>query len=731
MRRELQARFERSLDETRERLVHLRRVLRIKPRKDPVKWIEKNCYLPKHGSSEGGSKIMLYGYQRSFVRLCLDTEAWEVGAMKAVRTGITQGMDAVLKFHVFYEGSTVGVWQPTEDKAKEYDSSVWTPGVKESKSLRSFVRRVRKGDQPDRWNEKLYSNGARVFLRFAYSDDQFRGSTMRITAGDEVDAEGWMSGRKGSQGGKFKLMNDRSNTIWDRRFYVWSSPLNKATSNIYKFWADSDKRHYFVHCPHCAEKWHFKWGGKDKDHGVKWSVNEDGHVTDAWYVCEANGCIITEADKHSMIEEAGDAPIESGLGFQPTVKPRVAGRICCHIPGYISLFPGSKWKVLAQEWLDAQGRPEDLQAFVNSKLGEPWEDTQERTISVGGMADRVEPYDAEIPLWAVVITIGIDTQRGSDDQAKDGAKPSRHEVSVWAWGPGEEGALIGHYILDEHEPFSPEAQEQLKHIINRRWRKHDGSTIKAGATFLDMGWMTNEALAFARQGDMWRANVRPVKGDRSLEDRRSPTVNPKAPSITRTTKFTKEGKSKDNLPFIRIGTHVTKNAIDRRLKVGVIGPGYMHFPTSIVDEYGEEYFDDLLAEGVKKDKRGREEWVSRGARTGEAWDCLVYAYAALQWVRQTYRAVEQRLHASLSDAATRIPYDGPDQSAMSDRSREMGIVGGSDPVSRRPVIHSDITDLTPQPAEVNSGRVRNPAPTPVPKPSRRFSRGDFTPIGGV
>lgn len=686
----LDAKFDESIRVFRERLVASRLLLRIPPRIDIVQWLRTTVVLSKDSSAEGGTYFNPYGYQAGLARLSQASWVEDLIGVKGTRTGITQLFCGINGFHVAYEASPVGIWQPTEDKAKKFANSYWGPMFRDSPELAKLVRAPLRGEIPDRWNERLYKNGGKAYMGYASSDDQFRGDTIRCTSGDEVDADGWRVGKAGSQGNKFKLMKERSRTFWNRKNYVWSSPLEMATSNIWREWLQSDQRRYFVRCPHCEERMYLKWGGAKTNYGIKWSSDADGIVTDAWYVCDRNGCIIREEEKFGMDAEAGEETYddqardwdEEALGWRPTKRSMRPGLVGVHIPGYISLFAGAGWKTLAQEWLSAQGNPDDLKTFVNNVLGEPTQETVTRLVTVGGLADRAEPYIAEVPDDVICITISVDSQQGSDDQTKKGALPSRHEVSVWGWAPGEEAFLIGHFVLAEHEPFSKEAAAAMIKLVQRGWRRSDGSVLYASCTFVDAGWMINEAIDFCRLPELATWNVHPIRGMPGERNREAPII----PAGLQ------PSKTKNNKTFFWIGTHKAKDTLDRRLKRATPGAGYVHFPLAMALAQTEPghpnqfYFEDLLAEGKKTDRRGREEWKRKGDRTGEAWDCLVYCYAALQMAKRQFRRIELAMIDLPTDGTEEPPprYDGPDRSAMSDWSNHRGIV--AEPIQRHVVV---------------------------------------------
>lgn len=80
--------------------------------------------------------------------------------------------------------------------------------------------------------------------------------------------------------------------------------------------------------------------------------------------------------------------------------------------------------LLAKEMLD-QGDPEKMKTWVNTELGETWEEPGER-LEDTELVNRREVYDAQVPEDVLVLTAGVDVQ---DD---------RFEVEVVGWGVGKE-----------------------------------------------------------------------------------------------------------------------------------------------------------------------------------------------------------------------------------------------------------------------------------------------------
>lgn len=68
--------------------------------------------------------------------------------------------------------------------------------------------------------------------------------------------------------------------------------------------------------------------------------------------------------------------------------------------------------------------------------------------------------------------------------------------------------------------------------------------------------------------------------------------------------------------------------------LAIRGPGAMTFPAT----FSDTYFDGLSAEKLHIDKKGLRHWQrKKSSQTGEEWDCLIYAYAALCGLQASVR----------------------------------------------------------------------------------------------
>ena len=158
----------------------------------------------------------------------------------------------------------------------------------------------------------------------------------------------------------------------------------------------------------------------------------------AHYVCKHCGAIWNDADRWAAIEKGEWRATAADTG--------VAG---FHIPGFLS-----SWLTLehiVRDFLAAKDDAQLLQVFVNTVLGETWEEKGE-TVDASGFTGRCEPYTPNsLPEGVRMITAGVDTQG------------DRLEVQVVGWGTREESWIIEYEI-----PYGDPAQIQDSGTISTR-----------------------------------------------------------------------------------------------------------------------------------------------------------------------------------------------------------------------------------------------------------------------
>src|SRR5690606_27279369 len=121
-------------------------------------------------------------------------------------------------------------------------------------------------------------NAAMLYMRGAENDDNFRGKAARRRIGDEFEAKGWRSNKKGSRGNKLALLRSRGEGYYDGSDIIGSTPLDLDNSNIYPEWLKSDQRLFHFTCPHCSRFQPLVWGSRKEGRGQLMNVRRPGEA---------------------------------------------------------------------------------------------------------------------------------------------------------------------------------------------------------------------------------------------------------------------------------------------------------------------------------------------------------------------------------------------------------------------------------------------------------------------
>jgi len=257
---------------------------------------------------------------------------------------------------------------------------------------------------------------------------------------------------------------------------------------------------------------------------------------------------------------------------------------------------------MAFEWLKRKDDPTQLQTFVNTYLGEPWQDRHNapRYERIMLYREGYEPGALPPDALPLVVTVGADVQQ------------DRIEAEIVAWGTGKVSWSVDYRVFwgDTADPDS-DAWEGLQHTLER---EHAG--LPVAMALVDAGYNTPVVYQFASQ---YYSGVHPVMGDLRIGKRkrmfeRTPVQDHE---VERVDLYVDALKQELYSNLTRV-----KNPDDPD------PPGYCHFPTA----YTEDYFKQLTAEERVKEitRAGQERYIWRKIRTrNEAHDCRVYALGAL------------------------------------------------------------------------------------------------------
>lgn len=494
--------------------------------------------------------------------------------MSSAQVGKTEILNNTVGFFIAQEPSPILVVQPTVEMGETWSKDRLAPMLRDTPALADKVRDPRSRDSGNTTLHKVFPGG-HITIAGANSAAGLASRPIRIVLCDEVDR---YPPSAGTEGDPISLARRRTATFWNRKVLLTSTPTVKGMSRIEAEWELSDQRRYFVPCPHCGHEQTLRWAQ------VRWP---DGRPREARYHCEECGAEWSENERRAAVRRGRWIATAEGNGS-------TAG---FHINEIYS--PWTRLPDMVRAFLEAKGQPEKLKTWVNTSLGETWEEDSERVDGHALMA-RVEAWE-KAPAKVLVVTCGVDVQ---DD---------RIEVERIGWGVDEESWSLEHRIL-YGDPSSPDLWRELDAYLLDATEREDGTKLPVHAACVDSGGHHTQAVyRFCK--DRFRRRVYAIKG---MAGPGKP-VWPK-----RASKNNKVGA----LLFL-IGVDAGKDAVYARLKVREPGPGYCHFPKG----REPQYFEQLTAEIVQtKYVKGfpTRVYILPGGRRNEALDCRVYGYAALQ-----------------------------------------------------------------------------------------------------
>jgi phage terminase large subunit GpA-like protein len=569
-----------------------RRNIQPPPKLTLSQWAAEHARLSGETSAQTG-RFHAFPYQNGIMDAITDPTVETVTVQKSARVGYTKIMDHAAGFFIHQDPAPVLVVQPRVEDAEDYSVTEIEPMLRDTPVLKEIVGDLKKKDSKQKINKRMFRNGASMAFVGANSPGGFRRITARVVMFDEVDGYPVMGA--GKEGDQIKLGIKRTESFWNRKIIMGSTPTVKGESRIEKSYANSDQRKYFVPCPHCGEYQVLEWGGPDTPYGMKWDKDENGVgiPESVFYVCKATGCVIHEVDKDEMVER----------GEWRATKP-FTGHAGFHIWAGYSLFVNAAWHKLVAEWLEVKDDSLMRQTFVNLVLGETYEDRGDRALQEDKLAARCEVWGAEVPDGVAVVTVGVDTQG------------DRFECEVVGWGMNEESWSIDFHVISG-DMETPDIWYELDAYLKKIWYRADGRGFEVMAVCHDSGGHHAQKVYDFAKARIGR-RVWAIKGESAVGGKRSPVWPTKTPSK----------RNKSAFRPVIIGVNAAKDSVRSRLHLVEKGPGYMHFPT----ERDINYFAQLTSErSVRKTSGGQHYrmWELPPGRANEALDCRVYAYAAL------------------------------------------------------------------------------------------------------
>jgi phage terminase large subunit GpA-like protein len=585
--------------------------LAVAPEISIADWAEQHRILPQ-GTTPRPGPFRAEAFQRGILDMVRSRTTRKLVCKKSTQLGWT---DAILlnivAYYMAVDPKPMMLVFIRDTDAKDKSEKTIGPMIAHCDVLRDKIH-----DNGSRrsGNTKLLKkfNGGFLKIAAANSAANLRSDPIGVLLEDEVD--GYLDDVDG-EGSPLILARRRLDAYKETGEtieFIGSTPAKpKGFSIIDAEFEESSQAEWFMPCPSCGHRQPFRWSdpelGPDgkRVYRFRWEKDEKGAPLkgSVRYHCIQCDKGIPEKYKKQMMD-AGE--------FVHKYPERIS------TPGvyvWAAYSPfGDVWDDLAKEWHEAQNAPEKMKAFVNLRLGQTWDEGAE-SITDASLASRREEYSAEVPENVAALVATVDVQS------------NRLEAQITGFGPGEEQYLIDHKIFWGAPGLLP-GQKQNEDQVNvwddlddyllRTWKHERGADLRPMITLVDSGAYADAVHAFVMPRQSNRRRVYASRGEDFLS---RPVLAEETTS------------KKHKVRLWILATNAIKDRIMARLKIPKPGPGYIHFPSHVTDEY----FSQLTAESKvpvrnRRTNVTRYYWVKNQERN-EALDLTVYAHAAL-WILQ-------------------------------------------------------------------------------------------------
>lgn len=557
-------------------------------------WADAHRMLSQKASAEPGHwRTERTPYLREIMdQLSPSSPAQRVVLMAGAQIGKSETGNNWLGFVIHHAPGPMLMVQPTVDTAKRFSKQRLAPMIEETGILKERISENKSRDASNSMMAKEFQGGV-LLITGANSATGLRSMPIRYLFMDEIDAYPL---DVDGEGDPIQLAEKRTTTFARRKVYMCSTPTVKDVSRIEREFLRSDQRRYFVPCIHCGHKQHLRWAQ------LKWSGDDP---QTAAYACEECGALIEERHKTDMLN----------AGEWQAMAPGDGRTVGFHINSLYSPLGWKSWAEIVAEFLQAKGDAALLKTFVNTVLGETWEEEYATKLGAEDLKTRVEFYTPGVaPARSLVVTAAVDVQ------------DNRLAVKLVGWGRDEEGWVIDHMEI-YGDPAQQKVWQQLDEVILKPVAHELADPVKIAATAIDSGGhFTSEVYAYCR--DRRQHGVFAIKGQSQRGK----------PPIGKPTKVDLNWKGrtiKGGAEVYPVGSDTIKSTVFARLKLNEPGAGYLHFHAELPDDY----FQQLTAEKqITRYVKGFpvREWVKKSGARNEALDVMVYNYAALHWLYTRY-----------------------------------------------------------------------------------------------
>lgn len=585
----------------------------LRPKKEMTisQWAEENMVFSLGTNEPGRYTTEAAPYQKGIMDAITDPEVVEVAVMSSAQIGKTTIELCGIGYYIDHEATTQMLVMPTIENAERFSKTKLAPTIADVKALNERVAKVRSRDSNNTMLLKNYPGGFLV-ISGANSPSSLSMLSTRVVWMDEIDR---FPDSAGTEGNPIRLAEKRATSYWNKKYIKLSTPTIMGKSNIEEEYAKGSMEQWCVKCPEC---------GAFQPYSFKRMIFKSLSMA-----CEHCGCIIPERrwkeSEHKWIAEHPERKNRRSFRLNEMASPFV------------------EWQEMVDNFKFADARlknkhdPRDMITFINTRLGETWDETQIDTdaIAQSDLEKRSELYGVELPDGVLMLTAAIDVQN------------DRLEVEVRGWARDYETWGI-YYDKIYGDPIKDKVWNRMEEYLDQTFEFADGRRLGIAGFAIDTGHYTNKVYkwskmqkqrgkkCYAIKGYAGKPNI-PLIHKRSVVDIKE-EINGKTVSVDKTV-------------LQILGVDSGKEDISNRLKITEPGEGYCHFPKDKKRGYDHEYYEGLTSERkVERNVKGviKTAWVKKSGARNEPFDLLNYNYAVVELIRPDWDVLEEKLERGIN-----------------------------------------------------------------------------------
>ncbi len=374
-------------------------------------WADEYRKLSSESSAEPGQwRTDRAPYMREIMDSISDEEVETVVVQSSAQVGKTELLLNIIGYHIHQDPAPLMLVQPTEILSEAFSKDRLAPMIRDTPVLRDRIRNKTR----DSSSTLLYKSfpGGHVTLSGANSPSSLASRPIRIVLGDEIDRYPVSAG---TEGDPVELVTKRTTTFFNRKRILVSTPTIKDASRIEEFYLDSSMEQWQLPCPSCSESQPLMWPQ------IKFEYDKVAKkCTEVNMACKSCGTLHSEREWKSG----------TGAWVSRSNNRKIRG---FHLNELAS--PWKRWTEIVEDFKTAErGGPEKLKVWINTSLGETWEE-RGTGVDADDLIKRREQYESEVPDDVLLLTCGVDVQ------------DNRLEYEIVGWGPEAESWGIRYGVI--------------------------------------------------------------------------------------------------------------------------------------------------------------------------------------------------------------------------------------------------------------------------------------------